>query len=352
MDLQLLVTLMLTVVLELVLAMPVVRYLTVGWFAKREDILGGQSANARRMYFKMFARDKASGNDTSVLEEFASIYSKRYGRKLYIAPSILLLVVGAIDATLAIGSILKTPALAALHPRLISLDVIGISALTGAYMWVVNDFIWRVRRLDFAPSDVHWGVLRLAMALPLGTAFASIVPEDGHKAFVAFALGAFPLTTLMTMLNRIATTKWLGFAESAEKAKDGIGNLQGVNREIRERLANEDITTITQVAFCDPVRLAMRSNLQFTFITDVMNQALAWAYLEEDVDKIRRLGLKGAVEIRHLLRDLLNPQTQARAKTTLSAAAMALGQSEESLLTVFYEIRSDSFSRYLYAVWD
>ena len=161
----------------------------------------------------------------------------------------------------------------------------------------------------------------------------------------------FPLTSLTTMLNRVAT-QWLGFAELPEQANESISKLQGINREILERLANEDITTITQIAYCDPVRLTMRSNLSFNFVTDCMNQALAWVYLEEKLKKLRCFGLKGAVEITHLIAALKDETKQARAKATLTAAAALVGQSEETLMTAFVEIEDDSFTKYLCKVWD
>jgi len=362
----------LVVVLVLVLEMPLIRYVSLGWKAKQNDIMGGQNPQARLQYFKMFVRDwvfddveeepeetdeaKAAREEAAADKEFEALYSKWYGRRLYLGPGLLLLLIGTIDTTLVIGSVIRSPVLSCLTPSWEPLDLVGISAITGAYMWVVNDYIARARRLDFSPSDVHWGVLRLTIALPLGYAFASLVQTESLKAFIAFALGAFPLTSIMTMLTRVAN-KWLGFAETKEEANDGIVKLQGINRDILERLSNEDITTITQFAYCDPVRLTMRSNLSFNFITDCMNQALAWVYLEDKLLGIRCCGLKGAVEIKHLVDDMngLNdatPDDIARAKATFNVVALLLEQEPNTLRTAFDQIVDDPFTRYLYAVWD
>ena len=100
------------------------------------------------------------------------------------------------------------------------------------------------------------------------------------------------------MLGKLAN-KSLGLEATAEEASDDIIKLQGINKAIVERLSNEDITTISQIAYCDPVQLVMRSNLNFIFVTDCMNQALAWMYLEDGMNKIRQFGLRGAVEIKH-----------------------------------------------------
>src|SRR5260221_4130015 len=193
MDASTLILVALTLLLDAVVAMPLARYVFVGWKAKRADIMGGQSAEARWEYFKMFVRGEVPHSAEEAFLKFDKFHTRWYGRRLYIAPFVLLLIVSSVVPILIMGAVLQHQGLAAVDQHLIALDLTGLSALIGAYMWVVNDFIWRARRLDLSPSDVHWGVLRLMIALPLGYAFASLVPDDGHKPFVAFALGAFPL---------------------------------------------------------------------------------------------------------------------------------------------------------------
>ncbi len=64
------------------------------------------------------------------------------------------------------------------------------------------------------------------------------------------------------MLRRLANTK-LNIGDTHDESTDDLVKLQSINRAIVERLANEDITTVTQIAYRDPVRLVMRSNLTF-----------------------------------------------------------------------------------------
>ena len=236
----------------------------------------------------------------------------------------------------------------------------------------------------------------------MGYAFAAVVAE-GLGPFIAFALGAFPLATLNSMLRRIANTK-LGIDTASEKSVDSILKLQGINSTIVERLYNEDISTIPQLAYCDPVRLTMRSNLTFNFVMDCMNQALAWMYFDDGLDKIRPLGMRGAVEIRHLIDALDAPDPAAKAaearvhseaalrriatlldldtatrqivfreiidtpdtaeqpdvrisvsKATAQAAltqiATALNQQPATLEIAFHEISGDPYTEFLRAIW-
>jgi hypothetical protein len=155
----------------------------------------------------------------------------------------------------------------------------------------------------------------------MGYAFAAIAaPSVGP--FVAFALGAFPLARVTTMLQQLAN-KNLNLGATAEEAGDNIIKLQGIGKTIVERLANEDVTTVTQLAYCDPVQSIMRSNLTFNLITDCMNQALAWMYLEDDLNRIRPLGMRGAVEIRYLMTEYDDAITDVEGGTRPSGCSLS-----------------------------
>jgi hypothetical protein len=146
---------------------------------------------------------------------------------------------------------------------------------------------------------------------------------------------------------------------SKESSQDII-KLQGINNAIVERLSNEDITTISQIAYCNPVQLVMRSNLNFIFVTDCMNQALAWMYLEDDLNKIRRFGLRGAVEIKHWLdhyydtdEDPTRRRNHEIARSAFPKIASAVNQDPDlkTLLVVFHEIAEDPFTCFLERLW-
>lgn len=335
----------------MVVLMPLARYLAVGWRAKRADILDGLNADSRAKYFAMFCRnEQVSRPDAG--KRLDDMYCQSYGRRLFVAPTGLLFVVSLVSSYIAFGSVFRAQSPGDFISIDLNLDTTGVSAIAGAYLWVVDDFISRARRLDFSPADVHWAVLRLAVSVPMGYSFASIAsPSVGP--FVAFAVGAFPLATLTKMLRQLAAKK-LGYDESGLAGVDSVIKLQGVNNSIADRLANEDITTVTQIAYCDPIRLTMRSNLTFNVVTDLMNQAIAWEYLDEGLNKLRPLGLRGAIEIKHLLdsmKDASSPDKQQRATQLVGEIALLLAQSDKAVLNAFEEIAQDPFTDYLYSIW-
>jgi len=333
------------------LHIPFWHYICIGWRAKRKDIMDGLDADARLAYFEMFSRSEKQPGAAAAAQQFEELYARWYGRRFFVLPGVLLLLVSAIAVTFVVFGGLDR--LHYVGNPLVKLPVTAMAAIAGAYLWVVNDYTSRARRLDFSPADVLWGILRLVIAVPMGYAFASIAPAFGN--FIAFALGAFPLASLISILQRLSA-KNLGQQATPDETADDIVKLQGINRAIVERLANEDVTTITQIAYCDPVRLIMRSNLTFNFVTDCMNQALVWLYLREDLNNIRALGLRGAVEVRQLISDY-DAQTAAdqaprqRAVAAIPLIAAAVRQDVATVQIVLRQIAEDPFTVFLERVW-
>ncbi|MGC2499633.1 MAG: hypothetical protein WA374_17950 [Acidobacteriaceae bacterium] len=124
-------------------------------------------------------------------------------------------------------------------------------------------------------------------------------------------------------------------------------------------LANEGVTTITQIAYCDPVRLTMKSNLPFNFIIDLMNQALAWMYLEDLLDVVRPRGMRGACEIKFLMtdfdsatwKDAEEKNAHDIAVAALPLLAAACKQAPQTLQFAFRQIADDPFTTFLETIW-
>jgi hypothetical protein len=173
---------------------------------------------------------------------FNQRYHRRFGRRHFIVPVLVLTLLVLLEASLCIESLIKPKS--ALWAESFRLNEAGLAAVAGAYMWVVSDFIWRARRMDFSPNDVLWGTLRLFIAAPLGLSLGSIL-EPKVWAFVAFGLGAFPLEPIQTILRQ-RTAKALEI-DLGTTQKSELLNLDGVDQILVDRLAYEDITSIVQL---------------------------------------------------------------------------------------------------------
>jgi hypothetical protein len=338
----------------LILMQPLLRYVCTGWNAKRKDIMDSLNPKARLSYYLMFGCSEP--RPTSAAEacvSFENLYYKWYGRRYFIGPGILLGLT-SFTATAAVVVTVLGKGLLASNP-LFNIGVIASAALGGAYLWVVNDHIGRARRLDFSPADVMWSVLRIVIAVPMGYAFSTFFKDD-LAPFIAFSFGAFPLPGLISLIRRFSEKK-LGEKSELEEHSDDLIQLQGVNKTILERLSMEDVSTITQIAYCDPVRLTMRSNLSFNFVIDCMGQALAWMYLTKMLDTLRPFGLRGACEIKYFMDDLTRdgkPEDKAgreAAQLLLVKIAAAVQIPQELLQFAFNQIALDPFTVFLSEIW-
>ena len=370
---------------------PIGEYLRTGWRAKRNDITAGVSEEAKRRYLQMFslsdqaargagqrgrglpakrrhatgdavAGDGKTGRHDQVFEDF---YKRWYGRHRYAVPVLVFVgVLAFLSVEIGYSAASLFPYWKAHEPTwTYSLDPTALSAIAGAYLWVTSDFIRRARRLDFAPSDINWGTLRLVVAVPMGYAFAGFgqvgtagpVADTGQvvASVIAFSLGALPLSAIQDILRQTLYKRFTTTVHEEDRT-DAVTQLQGIDDEIAMRLESEGITTIPQLAYCDPVRLVMRSNLTFNFVVDCMNQALCWVYFESQLDNLRPLGLRGAVEISALLDALASaePQIRSDAEATLAdvVAAIKPPHTAATMRNTFARIAGNPYTHFLEAV--
>jgi hypothetical protein len=319
----------------------------VGWKYKSEDITNSINDQAKGIYLDKFQKIHTnSPSDASRV--FIGLYHRRFGRRHFLFPIILTSFIVIIGSSLIAESITSSPS--NIWKSQLSLSSAAVAALAGSYMWVVSDFISRSRRMDFSPAGIMWGDLRLVISVPLGLSLGSIVP--GGLDFIAFALGAFPLTTIQVALRQLSY-KRLGL-ELGPTEKNELLLLDGIDKPLAERLANEDITSIVQLAYCDPIQLTMRTNLSFNSVVDLVSQALAWVYIADRLTVIRPLGIRGAYEIHQLIADLgtsNDPHAKDAAEKIIPAIATKLELDNDKLWFVLRQIANDPYTDFIYSTW-
>ncbi len=334
-------------VLTALLIQPLCNFLLYGWKRKQEEVNNSLNSGAKRTYLEVFWNQtfaKVKGHDVTkaVDKEFSDLYQRQYGRKRFITPiSILLLVAGFENFYLSSELIQLLTNSGELSS--------AVAAIAGAYTFVTWDFFGRVQRRNLVTADILRGALRMAIAVPVGFAFTALIAK-GLAPFVAFAVGVFPLDTIRTILRRLANDK-LKLELGADTGRaDQIATLSGVDRSIADRIEDADITTIPQLAWCDPIQLSMRSSLAFDYVVDIVSQALAWVYLEDKLPALRTFGLRGAFEIKVLSDDLVSddPAVKAKAEAVLPVAAAAANIPLPGLVYALEQIAEDPATRFLY----
>ncbi len=335
---------------------PVLSFARRGWNIRREDVFNSLSKKAKMIYLESFLNQSSTQPEV----DFEAMYNWRYGRYRLITPVLLLALVllplsflVAERAVAAIAAVNRWPIISDTAFHLISSPGLAVAAIIGAYIWIVAALIQANASYNLQPATVLLSVTRLIAAVPMGYAVASLA-NKGIGPFIAFAIGAFPLNTLQVFLQRIAT-KQLNLDMSTDQRGDQVTQLSGVDPSIADRLQNADISTVPQLAYCDPVQLSMRTDLGFAFVLDLAGQSLAWIYLGSKLEALRPLGLRGAVEVRNLLDALASSDGASRqaAEATFAAAALAAGIDPPSAFrNVCNEIAQDPYTLFIYEVWD
>ena len=324
---------------------PLFNFLSYGWVRKSEEIETSLVPEAKQTYLKVFwGRDVPLAD---VQAEFAALYARWYGRRRYWAPLALVFIITVLENYYLSHELIRLVTENVKLTDKVTLTT-SAAAISGAYTFVAWDFFGRVQRRSLSATDILRGALRLAMAIPIGFVFASLLSE-GLGPFLAFGVGVFPLETIATILRRLVNDK-LKLELGANTAPDQIGTLAGIDRSIADRIEDTDITTIPQLAWCDPIQLTMRSSLAFDYVVDIVSQALAWVYLGEKLTILRTYGLRGAYEIRVLINDLssLDPSKKAKAEAVLPVAAAAVNMPIEGFVYALVLIAEDKATQFLF----
>jgi cation transport regulator ChaC len=337
---------------------PILSFCRRGWQIKRADVLSSLNDEAKRRYLQFFLK-QSSDNPAHA---FDTMYTYRYGRYRLITPTVILAVVLffitvlVAETALARIYVVNSGSFATLGTvrqkwPFLFLPGEALAAIVGAYTWIVYALISGAARYDLPPATILSSVLRLVVAAPLGYAIGSIV-STGLAPFVAFAIGAFPLQTVQLILQRLAT-KNLNIELNTTNTPDQVTQLDGVDSLTADRLQVVGITTIGQLAYCDPVQLSMGTNLTFDFVVDIVSQALAWLYLGPQLNDLRKIGLRGAMEIRTLTEDMVSPTqgTREPAANALTAAVGITKTDAAGLKRAFEEIALDPYTGFLADVW-
>lgn len=330
----------------LVLLLPALFYLFVTWTMRRKALLDRFSKkDAIRLYYEQFFPCRRPKVDTE--KQFKREFDRTYGRRYYILPFALLAIIAGIGLWVTAGSV---QAWVGWTADAKPLPPIVISAILGAYAWVLYDQFTRFRTGDFTPHDLYSGTYRFLIAIPLGVSLAAFAKEEMGVA-IAFLLAAFPTTTIFKVSRRLLS-KNLNLGEKEEEGKLELEKLQGIGRSNAERYLDEGISTIAELAWTNPIDLTVRTNRDLNFVIDSISQALLSIYFE-DVQKLYPLSLRGAQEVCTLFEELdsADPKISGPAKHTLKAAATRMGLDEETCRYTLATVKQDPYAEFLFSIW-
>ena len=382
--------------------LPVVFFLLLGWGAREAEFIDKvRDQTQMEVYFDKFWSEgrtnykaklskKGLSRSISPRELFRARYRSLIGRSRYIVPSLLFVIVvtmltGLVVATAIrtgydhyieyyasaataedaaskagvignaiTGNSLKRIGIAELDTDFaplpqIHLSLSALSAIAGAYLFMVAQLIQQCRARTLVYSDLFGASLRILVAVPLGLS-VMLLASDTLGPFIAFGLGAFPIVELRTLIRRLTTTSLKAGDPRADD--DQTVTMVGVTQSVSDTLAEENITCAQQLADIDPVVLAVRTGLSFDYVLFLAAQSLVWCFLGKTASELGPLGLADARAIWYLMKKPEEERKKVFDAVDGHFAAISTAQAPKCIDAVllrqaFEKIAIDPYTRFL-----
>jgi hypothetical protein len=227
----------------------------------------------------------------------------------------------------------------------IVLDFASVASVGGAYLYTVGVVIQGFRTRSLTPTDLIWCSFRLVIAIPLGLCLA-LLPPAGVGAFLAFALGAFPIDALNRLLRRVVNMQLKTNEE--QEITDRVVYLAGVTPDIAALLNAEGVQAVQQLATLDPVSLAIRTGLSFDFMLNLVAQSQAWCFLGDKTKCLQDMGLGDARPIADIVRRMeQHGEDDPMVVAIMTAASGKTGIDPSALKFLFRRIAGDEYTQFL-----
>jgi hypothetical protein len=228
-----------------------------------------------------------------------------------------------------------------------------VIAISGAYLYSLSDQIQRWYTWDLLPADLYWVSFRFVAAIPLGWVARYFV-ANRLAIPAAFVIAAFPTNTALVIMRRLLS-QGLRLGEVPMSGHTELMHLSGIDLGKAERFASENVTTIAQLAYADPVELTMRTNFEYSYIVDCVSSALLFLYVgREHLMKLTQFGIRGAFEMRNIYLDIESEDLEiaANAKNKLRSIATQIHYlSPEALENVCVETGDDPCTIFIFESW-
>jgi hypothetical protein len=383
-----------------VAVLPLAYFLVLGWKAREAEFIDKVREETQMgIYFKKFwsegwskyqtnYRVRHGSSDAGPRIVFQARYRKLMSRYYYILPGLLFLLMVALLTGLVVATAIRTgydryieyfsteaksesdaakagvyignpialkridiveldADFAPLPP--IHLSLSALSAVAGAYLFMVAQLIQQCRARTLVYSDLFGASLRILIAVPLGLSVSTLA-SDALGPFISFGLGAFPITELRTLVRRLTASSLKAGDPHADD--DQTVAMLGVTQSISDVLAEENITCAQQLADIDPVVLAVRTGLSFDYVLFLAAQSLVWCFLGRTACVLGPLGLADARAIWYLMTKPEEERKEVFASIDARLTAIATQQAPKCIDAVllreaFERIAIDPYTLFL-----
>jgi hypothetical protein len=216
-----------------------------------------------------------------------------------------------------------------------------LAGCAGAFVWGLYELLRRYRVGDLTPSAVYFTGIRLLVLSGVGPSLSTVLKTEFSWAI---AFGVILLNTIADITAE-PTRRALKLSPAATAIIDPLFlYVQGLTTEMIDRLSEAGIQNVQQLAFTDPLRLLVRTNLDWKVILDLIDQSFLVVFVGSKIQKLRPIGIRGAVEFSALPQGI-NPNP-----LVASIAAILEYQVEEVELLI-NTFRGDPTTSFIGELW-
>jgi hypothetical protein len=312
-----------------------------------DRLLSKGSAMASYVAAIRFAATDSDPHKT-LREQFSSYYSWH----AYIFPILFNVVTVSAAATVALILVRAPVGPEPIRAYAAKTPISVLAGLAGAYLWGMYDALNRYNVASLTGSSLYGIWLRMAIAAVLAPILTT--PLKPEVAVVgAFCVGVFPVSTINDFLQSKAKST-LGFTPGAVPAEEpNLHKVQGLTATLIESLGEAGIESAEQLAYADPVRLLLRTNINWNTILDIIDQSLLFGYVDDKLSELRLLGIRGAIECA-VLRDEMDeddPKKREDANQLVVLVSAKLGQPEVAVRNLAAMLYDDSQVNLIWNLW-
>ena len=176
---------------------------------------------------------------------------------------------------------------------------------------------------------------------------------DSLKILIGFVVGAFPARTLLDYAKSIAKKNINLVADAHPSQGPTLHNIQGMTTDMIDILYGEGITSTAHLSQADPIKLLLKTSIEWKLILDIIDQSILFNYVEDKLKSLRSIGIRGAIELAAMqlaLKDK-DDKERTRAQSTVMLIASKLKDNEEAVYNLIRMLYDDVQVEFIWDLW-
>lgn len=214
----------------------------------------------------------------------------------FVLPSLVFFI-----AAMAVGDTLVFPpstVIARLDERFITGAPLGA---LGAYLYVLLFIGGRTMRGDVTPAALIWASVTIVCGPLFAGVLQLLVVNENQPATTGWSGLAIPFAAGFSVRVTVefvdAMIRRIFLPRAAEPRSESLRRIRGITHEVEERLIEEGVTDVTNLANANPQRLRRNTRFDKRQIMSWIDEALLMTYLPGAWPALEADGITGAIDL-------------------------------------------------------